>query len=723
MRKKILLLGIIMLLLFPAVVYAGDHGDGSRNTNYGGYGSGLYWCVAGSCSTVTTGTGWGRGGNIGVGYNFITNWGAGGLNMYFAPRSTALYGKENKGSDVYRTTSRTITKGQISNYDDSKAYVVNIDAYYDNLASPKLSSIYVTYGSDKYTLQQAINAKKLDNMVVIGATGLDSWNGSVNTNNYAMLNGGEGYAIGWNGSGRWGNNNRCGEGETFEGKFCPDAVSNISLMFVIKAGQFPDKIEWKETGEWAHWQVWRTDDGDPVITLKDDPTITAPTGKEVVYNGKAHSIFTNGSSNSEPMQYSLDNKATWSQSIGTRTNAGSYNLYYKVDGNDTFNEVSATGPVVGTIKPATITVTAPDQTYTYNGQAQGKAITAKTVDGVAATIKYGTSSGSYTLDAAPKITNVSESNKTIYYKVTAPNHADYTGQYKLIMNPRDINEASASDIQKQIYSGNALTPAITLTDLSKTLAENTDFTKEYSSNKLPLGTSSGKGTITITGKGNYYKTKTVNFDIEAKKVNISFNPLGGTEVAAIERYYGMPYGDLTPSTRIGYNFTTWNNARTDGDVITKDTYVTNPEDHMLFARWEIIYYSLQYELYGIGHLEDPIGEFTVEDIIDLPIPVNEGDSFHTFENWHLDSPEGPSIRTIRPEDTVKRIQDTGDGDLIVHAKWVVNKYEGNIRAYGKGGEEIKNEEVRREYYNTALYHLEYKLEGGETTCEVDLVED
>lgn len=698
--KKGLIYVLLILMLLPLAVKAdGLYGNGSQNTSRGGYGSSIYFREpSGSFKLVNTGSTH-TGGNLYVGSSFLNAWGSMGINYYLGNGSNDIYlaypvyqRGDCDEAGCYATKNFTVNTSGLS---QDKAYAFNFDTYGDDGDQTKMGAIKVKFSDTDYmSLQQAINAGRIEPMVLISSTG-----GAISLSN--ILN-----------------------GSTASAGMYGEYWSSASVTFITKANQLPTSISWSGVyGEWLHYEGWTTTKGVPVVTPKSSPTITAPTGLTKVYNGSNQTIYNAGSSNSEAMQYSFDN-STWSTSIAQKKNVGNYNLYYKVNENSSYTGIDPTGPVVAKITPASLTVNAPDQTYTYNGQAQGKGITASTVDGTAVTIKYGTSNGSYTLDAAPKITNVSESNKTIYYKVSAPNHADYTGQYKLIMNPRDINEASASDIQKQIYSGNALTPAITLTDLSKTLAENTDFTKEYSSNKLPLGTSSGKGTITITGKGNYYKTKTINFDIEAKKVNISFNPLGGTEVAAVQRYYGMPYGDLTPSTRIGYNFTSWNNARTDGDVITKDTYVTNPEDHMLFARWEIITYTLTYELYGIGHLEDPVETFNVEDFIDLPIPVSEGDSFHTFENWHLDGPDSlNTIRKIKPTETIERIQSTGTGDLIVHAKWIVNKYEGNIRAYATGGEEIKNEEVRREYYNTALYHLEYKLEGGETTCEVDLVED
>ncbi len=97
-----------------------------------------------------------------------------------------------------------------------------------------------------------------------------------------------------------------------------------------------------------------------------------------------------------------------------------------------------TGTITATydITGATITVKTSGQSsvipqsYVYNGYDQGVGLTATTVNSQTATIKYGTTSGTYNLTSAPQIKNVSDS-KTIYYQVTAPNHTTKTGSYTL----------------------------------------------------------------------------------------------------------------------------------------------------------------------------------------------------------------------------------------------------------------------------------------------------
>lgn len=73
---------------------------------------------------------------------------------------------------------------------------------------------------------------------------------------------------------------------------------------------------------------------------------------------------------------------------------------------------------------------------------------------------------------------------------------------------RDINNSQISKVSNVSYSGTKVTPAITITDLGKTLVKDTDYTVAYANN-----TNAGTATVTIKGKGNYNGTKTINFNI------------------------------------------------------------------------------------------------------------------------------------------------------------------------------------------------------------------
>lgn len=78
-----------------------------------------------------------------------------------------------------------------------------------------------------------------------------------------------------------------------------------------------------------------------VSVQKITPTVTAPTAKSgLVYTGSAQELINAGSTSYGTMKYSLDN-STWSTSVPSGTNAGTYTVYYKVEGDSNINDVAA----------------------------------------------------------------------------------------------------------------------------------------------------------------------------------------------------------------------------------------------------------------------------------------------------------------------------------------------------------------------------------------------
>ena len=78
------------------------------------------------------------------------------------------------------------------------------------------------------------------------------------------------------------------------------------------------------------------------------------------------------------------------------------------------------------------------------------------------------------------------------------------------------------------YTGKALKPAITVKDGSTTLKNGTDYTVKYSSN-----TKVGQGKATVTFKGNYKGSKSVNFKINPKKTSVT-NATGAKKAATVK---------------------------------------------------------------------------------------------------------------------------------------------------------------------------------------------
>ena len=74
---------------------------------------------------------------------------------------------------------------------------------------------------------------------------------------------------------------------------------------------------------------------------KATPSVTAPTANTgLVYKGTAQELINKGSTNFGTLLYSLDG-TNYSEDVPTATNANSYTVYYKVQGNSNVNDVDA----------------------------------------------------------------------------------------------------------------------------------------------------------------------------------------------------------------------------------------------------------------------------------------------------------------------------------------------------------------------------------------------
>ena len=73
---------------------------------------------------------------------------------------------------------------------------------------------------------------------------------------------------------------------------------------------------------------------------KATPTVTAPTAKTgLAYNGAAQALVNAGSTTGGTLEYSLDG-TTYSTTIPSATNVGTYTVYYRVVGNANYNDVA-----------------------------------------------------------------------------------------------------------------------------------------------------------------------------------------------------------------------------------------------------------------------------------------------------------------------------------------------------------------------------------------------
>ena len=98
-----------------------------------------------------------------------------------------------------------------------------------------------------------------------------------------------------------------------------------------------------------------------------------------------------------------------------------------------------------------------------------------------------------------------EGNPNAFTFVMKRANAEISVSYRKLLTHTDI---SFVDIAAVTYTGQALTPDVTVKDGDTVLKEGTDYTVSYSNN-----VDAGTATVTMTGKGNYEGTKTAEFTI------------------------------------------------------------------------------------------------------------------------------------------------------------------------------------------------------------------
>ncbi len=148
-----------------------------------------------------------------------------------------------------------------------------------------------------------------------------------------------------------------------------------------------------------------------VTIAKATPNVNAPTAKEnLVYDTEQHELVNAGSTDAGTLQYK-EGSGTYSTNIPTGTDAGNYDVYYKVEGNNNYNDV-AEDKLNVTIAKADPIITAPTaKDLTYNGDPQKLVEAGSTTGG---TLEYSLDNKSYSTKIP---TGMIANTYTVYYRV------------------------------------------------------------------------------------------------------------------------------------------------------------------------------------------------------------------------------------------------------------------------------------------------------------------
>jgi len=115
---------------------------------------------------------------------------------------------------------------------------------------------------------------------------------------------------------------------------------------------------------------------------------------------------------------------------------------------------------------------------------------------------------------------------------------------------------------------------------------------------------------------------------------VTFDANGGTTPTSSKNVtYNSTYGTLPTPTRTGYTFKGWYTEASGGTQITSNTKVTNASNQTLYAQWELIKYTITYNLNGgNGNITSQTYNYGVTGTITDVIPTRTD---YKFMGWSI----------------------------------------------------------------------------------------
>lgn len=199
---------------------------------------------------------------------------------------------------------------------------------------------------------------------------------------------------------------------------------------------------------------------------KEIPVVTPPTPKTgMVYSGEEQELVSAGTTSGGTMKYSLSEDGTYTEDIPTGEDAGTYTVYYRVDGDDTYSDV---GPqsVQASIDPAEVTITGKSGYRDYSGSEQ-------TISGFVCSVEGLSFDG---VSASGSGTEIGEYEVTVS-GVTLNETRDTTGNYvitKTVDGKLTITELLTKE--RTGFNGNLASYRITVNPNALTINGNNSLT-------------------------------------------------------------------------------------------------------------------------------------------------------------------------------------------------------------------------------------------------------
>ena len=292
-------------------------------------------------------------------------------------------------------------------------------------------------------------------------------------------------------------------------------------------------------------------------------------------------------------------------------NANPYTVYFNANGGSvsTSSKTVIYGSTYGTLPTPTRTG------YSFDGW-------------------YTASSGGSQVTSSTTVTTAS--NHTLYAHWNANSYTVYF----------DANGGSVSQSSKTVYYGS------TYGDLPTPTCTGFSFAGWFTASS---GGSQVTSSTTVSTASNH--TLYAHWEEDVVYVTVTLDPNGG-EVSpdSVTVVCGEAYGTLPTATRTGYSFTGWYTAKSGGSKVTKNTIVTETEDHTLYARWKAKTYTVTLDPNGGSISTDSITVTYGKSYGELPEPTWYG---HIFICWFM---EDGTVITASTKVTT-------DSDHTLYAEW------------------------------------------------------
>ena len=271
-----------------------------------------------------------------------------------------------------------------------------------------------------------------------------------------------------------------------------------------------------------------------IISASQSAVATAPMANSLTYTGSAQALVTAGTATNGTMQYSADGQS-YSTTIPTGTNAGSYDVWYKVVGNTGYNDTQAVQLKV-TIAKATPTLTF-SKTEATAKVGENFTPPTLTTSPQGLTVVYGSSAPSVaevnanTGEVIPKAQGVA--TITAAFEGNA-NYKEAKASYELTVAHADAKPVGISFVEDKVtatYGDEPFdSPKLTLP------AGITANDIEWSSSKDKVATVVKGGVVTIVGAGTATITASFpgNADYEATSASYTLTVNKATAKIAFE---------------------------------------------------------------------------------------------------------------------------------------------------------------------------------------------